>query len=266
VSAGLPGLRASTPRVVLACGGLRRELERLAVPPGVELRYLDPELHRSPRRTRVAIQGELHGLAPAVEQVALAWGLCGGAVLGLWAEHAWLVIPRVHDCIGLHLEEGRSRPGGEICPSGVQSQPLEGPSGEVCTSEVHSGPLGAEVGTFCLTPGWLASRRDPLGIFEHDWVPRVGREEAARTLRRQFARYTQVALVGAGLDDDLRERAARNARLLGLPLVELPGSDRSLWRLLNGDWDPERFVLVPPGQPVPRAPFLSGPGASGPRG
>ena len=218
-----PTLEARTPRLVLACHGLRRELERLDVPDGVELRYLDAELHRSPRRSSAALQACLDEADRRVAQIVLAWGLCGGAVVGLRSDGAWLVIPRVHDCVGLLLD----------------------------------GAPGSEKGTCYLTPGWLADHRDPLGIFEQDWVPRVGRAAAERTLRRQFARYTRVAMVDTGLDAALRERARRNAELLALPLVELPGSSVILRRALAGDWDPEGFVLVPPGEPVPRAPFLS---------
>lgn len=240
---------AETPRLVLACGGLRRAMEALEVPVGVEVEFLDPELHRSPRRSREAIQRRLDALDAATRQVALAWGLCGGAVVGLTCPSAWLVLPRVHDCIALHLP----RPSGDSCSPEVQNRPLETPGTGFCTPGVQNGRMA------WLTPGWLATRRDPLGIFEDDWLPRVGRDEAERTLRRQFAGYERLVVVDAGLDDALRARARRNADLLGLPLDEVPGSVDLLRRLVDGDWDADDFVLVPPGQPVPRAPFLNGP-------
>ncbi len=214
-------------RLVLACGGLRRALEDLE--PQLEVRFLDPELHRSPRRTRAALQGRLDRIRD-VEQVALAWGLCGGAVVGLRCDAARLVLPRVHDCLGLLLAGER------------------------------------EPGSYLLAAGWLEGRQDPLGILEDRWVPRVGRAEAERTVRRQFAGYRRLVLVDSGLDRELRARAARNAELLELPLEERPGDTRLLRRLVAGEWDERDFVFVPPGQEVTREAFLSGPAAPSSRG
>ena len=70
--AALPGLSPRTPRIVLACGGLSRALEELEVPDGVEVRRMDPGLHRSPKRARAAIQEELDRIGDEVAQVALA--------------------------------------------------------------------------------------------------------------------------------------------------------------------------------------------------
>lgn len=225
----LPPLTPTTPRLVVACAALEPELGAHC-PPGVTLRFLEQGLHRTPHRLTAALQQAVDEADGEFSQIVLGYGLCCTGVVGVRSASAWLVVPRVHDCISLYLG----------------------------SREAYQRAFDAHPGTYYLTPGWLAERKDPLGTFEDDYVPRLGRAEAEWGIRQEYAHYTHLALVETVAVDmaPLRARALENARFLGLELVEIRGSTSYFEHLLSGPWPSEAFVLVRPGEGVPWQPFL----------
>lgn len=219
-------------RAVIACGSLRPELERLAARQArpVETLYLPQSLHRSPERLGAVVARALERVGPTVRQVVLGFGWCSGGLRHVRAPRQGLWVPRVHDCIALLLG----------------------------SRQAYAEAFRRRPGTYYLTPGWLREQKDPLGCLEHDYVPRVGRDDAEWALRCELEHYTHIVLIdtGAAPVAGLRARARQNARFLDKCYEEVAGSSAYLERLIGGPCTGDDFVYVPPGEPVPEEPFL----------
>ncbi len=210
---------------------MRPELEAArAGVTGVRVRYLDQALHRSPDLLGERLQEALDEVPCDVEEVVLGYGLCAGGAAGLRAPKQGLAIPRVHDCISLFLG----------------------------SREAYEEAFDRRCGTYYLTPGWVSEGKDPLGMLEEDYVPRVGREDAVWALHEELKHYTHLALIDTGVADPapLRERAEENARFLNKELVEVPGSLRLFRQIVGGPLDGGEFVCVGPGETVDQDAFF----------
>lgn len=64
------------------------------------LHILTDNNHDVPNRLREAIQRELDGIQDA-DRVLMAFGTCGGAMVGLRTGNFQLILPRVDDCLSL---------------------------------------------------------------------------------------------------------------------------------------------------------------------
>ena len=137
--------------------------------------------------------------------------------MGVTARQQGLIIPRCHDCIALFL--GSPARYQEI----FQSKP----------------------GTYYLTPGWMAEKKDPLGIIEEQ-VPKYGRETARWVVEEELKHYTHIALINTGVEEmaPLRARAMENAASLNKQYEEIPGSLDYFRELLYGPYTDEKFLRL----------------------
>ena len=88
--------------VILCCASLEKEV-RLAMARkeiSYPLHILTDNNHDVPNRLREAIQRELDGIQDA-DRVLMAFGTCGGAMVGLRTGNFRLILPRVDDCLSL---------------------------------------------------------------------------------------------------------------------------------------------------------------------
>ena len=163
--------------------------------------------------------------------------MCSQAVVGLHANGCTLVMPRVHDCIGMFLG----------------------------STAAQRAQLAQEPGTYFLTKGWIGSGvTTPFSAYD-SMCERWGVERADRVLNAMLRHYRRLAFIRTG-DDDAELAAARAqaqamAERFSLVYDEIEGSDELVRQLLYGPWD-ARYIVVPPGETVPLAAFLgSGDGA-----
>ncbi|WP_051275971.1 DUF1638 domain-containing protein [Desulfovirgula thermocuniculi] len=215
---------------VIACKVLEEELSRLA-PAGCELCFLDQDLHRSPERLRLSLQEALRG-ARGCDLVLLGYGYCGGALEGLRAGTAPLVVPRVDDCITLLLGS-------------------------------HAARRRWGQDAYFLSAGWLAGEGNIVWEYER-CLSRYGEERGTRLMRQLFRHYRRLVFINTGRqgEEAAREAAREVAGKLGLEFLTCEGQADYLEGLLRGPWDDgERFVRVPPGGEVCLTPgALPGPG------
>ncbi len=138
-------------------------------------------------------------------------------MVGVTARQQGLLIPRCHDCIALFLGS----------PSRYQEVFREKP------------------GTYYLTPGWIAEKKDPLGVLE-EYVPKYGRETAQWVMEEELKHYTHIALIDTGVEEmaPLRERAMENAAVLKKQYEEIPGSLDYFRELLRGPYTEEKFLRL----------------------
>jgi hypothetical protein len=118
----------------------------------------------------------------------------------------------------------------------------------------------ARPGTYYLTPGWVAEKKDPLGIVEDDYAPRLGRETAEWAMHEELKHYSHITLINTGIGDlpALRARAMENARFFKKEYDEIQGSLEYFKKLLRGPYGEKDFLFIEPGQTITQEMFLSG--------
>jgi hypothetical protein len=213
-------------RWIIACATVAEELRIMGADPErlVELEF---GLHINPDKLHEELQRRIEEV-PGEGDVVLGYGLCSNAVVGLRSARHRLIVPRVDDCIALFL--------------GSREEYLR------CMRE--------EPGTYYLTKGWIKAAEYPLRDYAR-LAERYGEEKALRVARAVMANYKRVVLINTGnyALEECREAARSMAEALGLAFQELPGSNRMLRMMLEGDWNRE-FLVVDKGGELTAEMFL----------
>ncbi|MFP4650407.1 MAG: DUF1638 domain-containing protein [Desulfobacterales bacterium] len=222
-----------TVRVVIACRVMEYELESIRRQKGgddIEIRYLDQNLHRTPEKMPELIQAEIDDAAEYAERIVLGYGLCSNGIVGVTARKQQVCIPRVHDCIALLLG----------------------------SRQAYFRAFNQRAGTYYLTPGWVAEEKDPLGMMENEYTPKMGRETAEWGIREELKHYSHIVLIDTSTGDieKLRKRARANAEFLGKEYEEVKGSRAYFQKILFGPYDTEDFVCLEPGEKSEQSPFM----------
>ncbi len=229
---------------IIACEILYRELCAAAARSinRVDVEFLPKGLHDMGQAGMSARLGEA---VAAVDEskydaVLLGYGLCSNGLLGLTARQIPLVVPRAHDCITLFL--------------GNKERYLD---------YFHAHP-----GVYFKTSGWI-ERGEGLTQYSQDsiqqkagmtqsyeeLVAKYG-EDNAKYLYEQLCdmtrNYSGIAFIKMGIEpDDRFERQAREeAAERGWKFEQLAGDMTLIQQLLDGPWDDDRFLVIPPGSRV----------------
>jgi len=212
--------------IIIACATVAEELRQLDVPEE-NLRVLEFGLHADPQKLKEALQSEIDSIEGQGD-ILLGYGLCSYAVVGLASPAHRLIIPRVDDCIAIFLGSSADR--------------LK--------------KLAEEPGTYFLTKGWIEAADSTYWEYLR-LVERYGEERAQRVARVMLANYTRVALINTGnyMMDEYRSYARTMAEIFDIKFEEIPGSNRLLLKMIEGDWNSE-FLVVAPGQEVLLSAFL----------
>ena len=218
--------------VVVACRSIERELGALLDEyEGVEIRYLDQNLHLTPERMPGLIQEQVDLSSGYATYIVLGYGLCSMGIVGVEAVKQDLFVPRCHDCVGLFL----GSPG------------------------AYSQAFSERPGTYYLTPGWISEKKDPLGLIENDYAPRMGREKAVWAMKEQLKHYTHISLIQTGLSDmaRIRRRAKENAEFFQKEYEEIPATSLEYFRkILGGPYGDDYFFRIRPGEKINADMFL----------
>jgi hypothetical protein len=223
---------ASERVVIVACQVMEPELERLRKDRShVDVLYLEQSLHRTPQKMPDRIQSLIDQAAGYADRIVLGYGLCSNGILGVQARKQDLIIPRCHDCISFFLG----------------------------SPEAYKKDFDAHPGTYYLTPGWLAERKDPLGIIEDDYVKRVGREMAIWAMKEELKNYTRIALINTGVGEiePLRKRAQENAEFFNMNYQEIEGMSLEYFvKLMDGPYLDTDFLRLKPGEVVTQEMYM----------
>ena len=216
---------------VIACAVLEDETRHFAseMPHVREITILPQGLHKEPVRLQRELQAAIDRAEaqPAVEAIALVYGLCSRGVENLRHGRCPLIIARAHDCVTLFLG----------------------------SKERYAAYAREHPDTYWYTPGWIktgtqpgpdraANRREEYSAkFDADDV-----EYLVEMDRQGLAHYSRATYVDLGVGGTVDHVAytRRCADCLGWSFEQVSGDPSLLRDLLAGRWDERRFLVVPP--------------------
>jgi len=173
------------------------------------------------------------------EAVLLGYGLCSNGLVGLAAKSIPLVVPRAHDCITLfmgskerYLEYFQARPGVYFKTSGWIERGVG----------LHQGDHESTQPQSALPQSY------------EDLVARYGEDNAKFLLdelcnMRHYAGLTYIEM-GVEPDDRFQRQSEAEAAARGWKYEILLGDMGLLQRLLDGPWDEDSYLVVPPGKRI----------------
>jgi hypothetical protein len=189
-----------------------------------EVHYLDQGLHRTPLRMMGVVQEKIDSVEAQATDLVLGYGLCSKGIAGVMCRQARLVVPRCHDCITLFLG----------------------------SRDVYRQRMEKHPGTYYLTPGWIREKKDPLGIVEEVYAPKIGRELAIWGMREELKNYSHITFVdtGTGMSGFFHSRARENAIFFNKIFEYIQGHLGFLERLMHGPYQEPDFIVRAPGDEI----------------
>jgi len=207
-------------KIVIACETLKDELTAAVNSTGCQLPiiWIDSKYHMEPDGLRKKLQEEIDSITTA-ENILLAFGCCGNALIGVKANTANLIIPKTDDCISMVLQK---------------------------LGEKFARPEK----TYFLTKGWIESSRSLAAEYQRA-VERYGEQRAEKIFKFMLNSYKYLMLIDTQSYDvkKYKSEAEKLARITNMELVVERGGIWFLEKLLTGPYD-DNFCIIPKGQEV----------------
>jgi len=229
----------------ISCQVFTREMEQVISRSGheVDLELIPMGLHSLGVDMHPHLQECIDAASPlGYGAILLGYALCGRGTEGLRARQTQLILPRAHDCIGVLM-------GSRYCYADYfQDHP----------------------GVYYRSPGWVEfqtpdlklepafpSQKNPLGeqTTLEEFIAKYG-DDNGRFLFDQFSvfrrNYSGLTYISTGIksDETCRSQALAEAKEKSWAFEEVEGSLSILERLVNGPWDADDFLVVPPGAQI----------------
>jgi hypothetical protein len=210
-------------------------------PHRVDIEFLPKGLHDlPPGQMTQKVQDIIDKVPEGIyDAVLLGYGLCNNGLAGITARTCPLILPRAHDCITLFMGS-RQR---------------------------YRDYFDSHPGTYFLTSGWIErgettgdlaelSVQQQLGmnLSMQELIEKYGEDNAEflyETLCEGTRNYERFAYIPMGVEPETLEEVARERAAERQWAFEIvPGNMRLINMLVNGDWDTEDFLTVPPGSVI----------------
>ena len=230
---------------VIACDILNRELSFISSQSScyVDVVFLHAELHNTPDKLRSMLQEQIDiankgfpynyfGLAPNYDYIVLGYGLCSNGIAGISSEKIPLVIPKWHDCVTLLLG----------------------------SREKYNEYFNSNPGTYWYSRGWIERSIQPgeerfKGLYA-EYVQKYGEDNAEYLMETEqgwFKNYSKAVYINwqsLGNTEYYREYTKKCAQFLKWSYDEVEGSQSLLHKIMNGIFDDDEVLVVPPGKRV----------------
>ncbi len=227
---------------LIACEVLARQAYYAAAlsPHVVDVELVAKGLHNEPDTLRAHLQARLDAVEAArYDAILLGYGLCSNSIVGLVSRQAPLVTPRAHDCIALFLgsaeryaDEFRETPGTYWYVADYIERNDPGSSQDVA--------LGSS-----------ADEKAVQATYE-EYVRKYGKDNADYLMevmgawQKHYSRAAYIENADMPLPD-YREQVRAIAGRRAWRFEELEGRLLLVRDLVEGRWDPQRFLVAPPG-------------------
>jgi hypothetical protein len=216
---------------LIACRVMIDEM-RPFLPLGVEAEVFEISQHVRPKSLKTELQAAVDRADGKCDAILLGYGLCSNSVVGLRARKSRIVMPKMHDCIGIFL--------------GSHKAYLE---------EMAREPA------FFLTKGYIrgyeTDQSGPMSEFDKV-AQRYGREKAEKLVGGMMQPYKRLVYLQTSEDTEIeadREYSQKMAARFNMRYEERPGTSALLRRMVEGDWRDD-FVVVEPGQEITLEHFM----------
>lgn len=230
---------------LISCNVFQREvcLCLARTPHVVDVEFTELGEHANSGGLRQLIQSKIDATEAGgkpYEAILLLFGLCGNATSGLRAQRTPLVLPRAHDCCTIllgskqrfaeHFKDAPSTPFSSVGYLERGDYFLRTDDG---TPKVESGDAYAQLVA-------QYGEEDAKYIWETMHPPLLD-HGTNRAVFIDIPETTPPAMV-----EQFRQKAAA----AGKECVHLTGSLRLIQNLINGQWDTEDFLTVPPAHKI----------------
>lgn len=230
---------------VIACDVLNREISFIGSRSScyVDVSFLHAGLHNTPDKLREKLQEQINiagngfpynyfEYAPNYDYIVLGYGLCSNGITGIVSDNIPLVIPRGHDCITLLLGSKKK----------------------------YNEYFNENPGTYWYSRGWIERSIQPgkeryEGIYK-EYKEKFGEDNAEYLMDMEqgwFKEYSRAAYINwedLGNSEYYKDYTKKCAEYLNWSYDELNGSQSLLEKALNGIFDEEEVLIVPPGKKV----------------
>ena len=227
--------------LLLACAVFERECKFCIQKStnNIDLKIIDQGLHDiGEQKMSYALQTEIDAAnQQKYDAILLAYGLCNNGIRGLHATIP-MVVPRAHDCITLLMG----------------------------SKERYRQYFNENPGTFYHSVGWIENAKShfdnpqsttaEMGLATYrEYVEKYGEENARylmETMGDWLTHYSKLAYIDTHVadNDDLINQSRATAAQRGWDFEIINGSLELILRLVNGLWDPDDFLVIPPGKTI----------------
>lgn len=222
---------------VIACKVMMREMYALAAKCDhiVDILWLKRALHDTPDLLRKTLQEAIDHVENESEDydaILLGYCLCSNGIVGIRSKRMPIVIPRGHDCITMLL--------------GSKERYKE-------YFDAHNGRV------YWYSPGWVEQALQPSKerfetIYE-EYVKKYGEDNAKYLMEMEqgwlsdydTAIYVDWPCIACKEYADYTKECAK---YLNWQYDLAEGSDKLVKDMFDGNWDEERFVVIPPGKTI----------------
>ncbi len=229
---------------LISCEVLARQVYYVAAlgPHVVDIELVEKGLHDNPDVLRIELQRRVD-LVPEgrYDTILLGYGLCSNSIAGLVCPHTPMVVPRAHDCITLFLgscarysDEFRANPGTYWYTADYVER------GGAAGDRVALGAGGSDADMERVYQEYV----DKYGQDNADYLMEVMGAWAQHYNRAAYIETAELEL--PDYTAQIREQADRR----GWAFEHMEGSLIIVRDLLEGRWDADRFLTVPPGKAI----------------
>ena len=209
----------------------------------IDLEFIPMLSHIEPEKLKKLIAERIDksfsGTGRSYDALILGFGLCGNAVIGLTCPVP-MVIPRAHDCCTIHMGSKESFAAGfgdrlstRWCSTGYFERTATEGSGYPGVEQLSNYKTSAEY------IGYVEQYDEETADYLWETLHPVIETDEAIYIKIDGFEYS-----------DSFESYKSYVENQGIELLTVDGDISLLRALVNGDWDEQRFLTIPPGKKI----------------